>query len=215
MAHVKAPASGGRRQQRSRETRRRIVASAHTLFVVQGYASTTIQQIAERGDVAWQTVYSVFGTKAAILSAVFDIAVAGDDEPVAVLHRPFVQAIAEAPRAADKTRILARHLRGTAERTASVISVIESAATTDPEIAQLWTTLQDQRSRGMGIAAASFAEQGMLRSELDARHAADILWFYTGPWAYRAFVTDRGWTLDEYEGWLAETLRTQLMRDEA
>jgi TetR/AcrR family transcriptional regulator of autoinduction and epiphytic fitness len=160
-------------------------------------------------------VYSVFGTKAAILSAVFDIAVAGDDEPVAVLHRPFVQAIAEASRAADKTRILARHLRETAERTASVISVIESAATTDPEIAQLWTTLQDQRSRGMGIAAASIAEQGMLRSELDARHAADILWFYTGPWAYRAFVTDRGWTLDEYEGWLAETLRTQLMRDEA
>jgi hypothetical protein len=64
-------------------------------------------------------------------------------------------------------------------------------------------------------AAASFAEQGVLRSELDAPHAADILWFYTGPWAYRAFVTDRGWTLDEYEGWLAETLRTQLMRDDA
>ena len=46
----------------------------------QGYAATTIQQIAEQADVAWQTVYSVFGTKAAVLSAVFDVAVAGDDE---------------------------------------------------------------------------------------------------------------------------------------
>lgn len=213
MPDVKAPTSGGRREKRSRETRRRIVAAAHALFVAQGYAATTIQQIAEHGDVAWQTVYSVFGTKAAILSAVFDVAVAGDDEPVAVPDRPFVQAIRETARAEDKARIFARHLRQAAERTATVISVIESAASTDPEIAQLWSTLQDQRLRGMAMATAAFAEQGVLRSELSEPQAADVLWFYTGPWAYRAFVTDRGWTLDQYESWLAATLHSQLLRD--
>ena len=94
MADVKRPAPEGRRQKRARQTRRSILAAAHELFVRQGYARTTIQQIADQADVAWQTVYAVFGGKPAILSAVFDVAVAGDDEPVPVPERPFVRAIA-------------------------------------------------------------------------------------------------------------------------
>jgi TetR/AcrR family transcriptional regulator of autoinduction and epiphytic fitness len=201
---------GGRRQEKTRQTRRRILTAAHELFTRQGYATTTIQQIAERADVAWQTVYSVFRTKPAILSAVFDVAVGGDDEPVAVAERPFVQVIAEAADARDKMRIFARHLRDTGERTADVLGVIESAAGGDPEIATLWRTLQAQRRHGMAMAAADLARQGALRTGSDVDRAADILWLYTGPWAYRAFVIDRGWTLDEYEDWLAATLYTQL-----
>jgi hypothetical protein len=41
--------------------------------------------------------------------------------------------------------------------------------------------------------------------------AADILWLCTGPWAYRSFVSDRGWSLDEYEAWIGDTLYHQLM----
>src|SRR6478752_658798 len=145
MADVKTPAPEGRRQKRARQTRRNILAAAHELFVRQGYARTTIQQIADQADVAWQTVYSVFGNKPAILSAVFDVAVAGDDEPVPVPARPFVQAIKDADDPGEKMRIFARHLRESGIRTAGVLSVIESAATTDPEIAGLWRKLQDQR----------------------------------------------------------------------
>jgi hypothetical protein len=161
--------------------------------------------------VAWQTVYAVFGGKPAILSAVFDVAVAGDDEPVPVPERPFVQAIAEAGDPLAKARIFARHLREAGERIAGVLSVIESAAATDPEIADLWRELQDQRLRGMTMAARDFREQGALRPGLSVGRAADILWLYAGPWAYRSFVTDRGWSLDEYEAWIGDTLYTQLM----
>jgi len=31
-----------------------------------------------------------------------------------------------------------------------------------------------------------------------------ILWPYVGLWTYRVLVTERGWTLDEYEEWLAK-----------
>jgi TetR/AcrR family transcriptional regulator of autoinduction and epiphytic fitness len=202
---------GGRRQQRARETRRRILAAAQSLFEEQGYATTTIQQIAERADVAWQTVYSVFGTKVAILSAVFDVSVAGDDEPVPVAERPFVQRIAEAPEPREKCRIFAAHIAATGKRSGAVQSVIEAAAATDPEIAGLWQSLQNQRIQGMTMAARGFADQGVLRPGMTVDRARDILWFYTGPWAYRAFVTGRGWTLDDYESWLAETLYAQLM----
>ena len=210
MTDVKTAAEG-RRQKKARHTRQRILAAAAELFVRHGYAATTIQQIAEQADVAWQTVYSVFGTKAAILSAVFDVAVAGDDEPIPVAERPFVQAIEDAADPRDKAAIFARHLRESASRTAGVLSVIDSAAATDPEIAALWRTLQEQGLRGMTMAAGGFDEQGVLRPGLTVAHAADILWLYVGPWAYRVLVTERGWTLDEYETWLADTLYTQLM----
>jgi TetR/AcrR family transcriptional regulator, regulator of autoinduction and epiphytic fitness len=208
---VKAAGAEGRRQKKAKQTRRRILAAAAELFTRRGYTATTIQQVAEQADVAWQTVYSVFGTKAAILSAVFDVAVAGDDEPAPVAERPFVQAIRDAADPRDKAGILARHLRESAARTAGVVSVIESAASTDPEIAALWRTLRDQGVRGMTLAARRFQEQGVLRPGLTVTRAADILWLYVGPWAYRVLVTERGWTLDEYEAWLADTLYTQVM----
>ena len=215
MTEVKAAASEGRRQKKARQTRQRILTAAAELFTRQGYTATTVQQIAERADVAWQTVYSVFGTKAAILSAAFDVAVAGDDEPIPVAERPFVQAIRDAADPRDKAGIFARHLRESAARTAGVVSVIESAATTDPEIAALWRKLRDQGVRGMTLAARGFQEQGVLRPGLTVARAADILWLYLGPWSYRVLVTQRGWTPDEYEAWLADTLYTQVMSNGA
>jgi AcrR family transcriptional regulator len=211
VTEVKAAAAEGRRQKKARQTRRRILAAAAELFTRQGYTATTIQQIAEQADVAWQTVYSVFGTKAAILSAAFDVAVAGDDEPIPVAERPFVQAIRDTADPREKAGIFARHLRASAARTAGVVSVIESAATTDPEIAGLWGKLRDQGLRGMTLAAGGFQEQGVLRPGLTVARAADILWLYLGPWSYRVLVAERGWTLDEYEAWLADTLYTQVM----
>jgi TetR/AcrR family transcriptional regulator, regulator of autoinduction and epiphytic fitness len=213
MTEVKAASPQGRRQKRAIQTRRRILAAAADLFDRQGYTTTTIQQIAGQADVAWQTVYSVFGTKAAILSAVFDVAVAGDDDPVPVPERPFVQAIADAADAREKMRIFARRLRETGTRTAGVLNVIDAAASTDPEIAALWRTLRDQSLRGMTLAVTGFAEQGALRPGLSIPRAADILWLLIGPWAYRVLVTERGWTPDEYEAWLADTLYAQLMSD--
>jgi TetR/AcrR family transcriptional regulator, regulator of autoinduction and epiphytic fitness len=213
MADVKAPASGGRRQRRARQTRQRILEAAADLFTAQGYAATTIQQIADHADVAWQTVYAVFGTKAAVLSAVFDVAVAGDDEPVPVAERPFVQAIRAAAEPREKAAIFARHLRESAARTADIMSVIDAAAATDPDVSELWRTLVGQGVRGMTLAATGFRDQGVLRPDLTVARAADILWLYVGPWAYRVLVTERGWTLDEYEEWLARTLYMQLMAD--
>jgi TetR/AcrR family transcriptional regulator, regulator of autoinduction and epiphytic fitness len=211
VTDVKTPAAGGRRQRRARQTRQRILEAAADLFAEQGYAATTMQQIAERADVAWQTVYSVFGTKAAVLSAVFDVAVAGDDEPVPVAERQFVRAITDAADPTDKAAIFARHLRDSAARTAGVMSVIDAAAATDADIAELWRTLVAQGLRGMTLAARAFRDQGVLRPDLTVERAADILWLYVGPWAYRVLVTERGWTLDEYEQWLARTLYEQLM----
>jgi TetR/AcrR family transcriptional regulator, regulator of autoinduction and epiphytic fitness len=206
-----ASESSGRRARRALETRRRIRSAARDLFVEQGYTATTMQQIAANADVAWQTVYSVFGTKAAILSEVFDVTVAGDDEPIPLAERPFVQDIADAKEPHDKARIFAAHLREANARTAGIQSVIESAAATDAEMATLWNSLMEQLVRGMTMAVTALRKQGALRADLTIKQAADRLWWYAGPWAYRGLVVTRGWSLDEFESWLAETIYTQIM----
>ena len=50
-----------------------------------------------------------------------------------------------------------------------------------------------------------------LRSDLDAGRAAAILLALAQPGVYRELVEESGWSPDEYEAWLAETLKEQLL----
>lgn len=59
----------GRRERHKLEIYRRIHAAAVALFRRQGYDATTIEQIAERADVARGTVFNYFSTKESLLDA--------------------------------------------------------------------------------------------------------------------------------------------------
>jgi len=59
----------GLRERKKRETRTRIVATAFDLFQSRGYDQTTLQQIAERAEVAPRTVSNYFAQKADLLVA--------------------------------------------------------------------------------------------------------------------------------------------------
>ena len=76
------------RQEQARQTRREVLAAAKALFLERGYAATTMADVAAEAGVAVQTVYSAVGGKAALLKAVFDTTIVGDDERVPVSGRP-------------------------------------------------------------------------------------------------------------------------------
>lgn len=82
---------------RERRTRRRIIAAAAELFLDQGYGATTLDQVAGRAGVAVQTVYFHFGNKATLLKEALDVAAVGDDKPVALLDRPWLQEVTAEP----------------------------------------------------------------------------------------------------------------------
>ena len=67
--HTTGPASVGRRERRVAATRQAITAAARDLFDAQGYAETTLDQIAERADVAPRTLFRYFESKEALLFA--------------------------------------------------------------------------------------------------------------------------------------------------
>src|SRR3954447_6569818 len=78
------------REDQAKQTRRAILDAAGTLFVDPGYAATPLTAVAAEAGVAVQTVYKTFGSKKALLSALVDVTVAGDDEPVPMAARRFV-----------------------------------------------------------------------------------------------------------------------------
>src|SRR5437588_8072178 len=123
--------SSGKKGERSRQTRRRILQAACELFVDQGYGATTVQGIAERAGVAVQTVYFAFGNKPSLLKELVDVTIAGDDEPIPTMRRAwFLDALA-----ADTAEAhLRAHVRGTVgvlQRVAPIMDVLRAAAAQD------------------------------------------------------------------------------------
>lgn len=199
------------RTEKAQATRRRMREAALRLFRDQGYAATAMQAIAEEAGVAVQTLYFTFGTKRALLSEIFDIAIAGDEEPVATLDRPHVQALMDDHDPITQLRGQARITRLIYERLAPVLGVIRGAATADPDLAELWEANIKQRATVMERMITALAAKTPLRKGIDQAAAIDIALALQGPELYDFLAGRRGWSPDQYEHWLADALISQLL----
>lgn len=185
--------------------------AALRLFREHGYAATPMQAIAEEAGVAVQTLYFTFGTKRALLSEIFDMAIAGDEEPVATLDRPHVQALMDNPDPVAQLRGQARITRHVYGRLAPALEVVRGAATADPDLADLWETSLKQRATVMERMMTALAGKTQLREGVDHATAVDIALALQGPELYDFLVGRRCWSPDQYEHWLADALISQLL----
>ena len=159
MADVKGP-PGQARKDRAKATRRRIVDCAYRLFCDKGYASTTMESIADASGVAVQTVYYVFRTKAQLLQEVIEVAAAGQHDPLPVMQRPWMQ---EALTTSDAARSLALNVEHGVDiyaRVAPLGPAVQMAASLDPDIETYWRAIADGRRRGMSQLVAHLAASG-------------------------------------------------------
>ena len=163
---------GTRRAEQARATRRRIIGQAARLFAEQGYAATTLDQIAAAADVAVQTVYFHFRNKATVLKEVVDVLAAGDDEPVPVLDRPWVRRMREEPDGARALAIWLRNTRAIFGRVAPVMKIVRDAAGSDPQMAAQWQTSLAQRYAAQRAVVQQLADKGALRPDLIVDRAA-------------------------------------------
>ncbi|ACZ87227.1 TetR/AcrR family transcriptional regulator [Streptosporangium roseum] len=203
----------GKRAQKAQETRRRILAAALELFVQDGYGATNLQDVADRAGVAVQTIYFVFGNKRALLKELVDVTIAGDDEPVATMDRPWYAAALAAGTARD---MLCAYVAGTSvvlERVAPIGRVLEAAVASDPEVAALWPHDVDPRYVVQQGAAGVLVGKPGARMGVSAEEAADLLYGLLSPELYLLFVQERGWPRERWERWVGETLCAQLCAD--
>jgi AcrR family transcriptional regulator len=207
---VKRSYSSAKRDAQARETRRSILDASHELFVANGYAATTIQAIAERADVAVQTVYAVFGNKRELLRQLIESAITGDDETVPINERAEAQAIAAEPDSRRRAEMDAAMSRSITERVAPILRVAAEAAASDPELAAMMDVVKATRREEMKAAARIMAGPDGLR--VTREEAAATLYVLYSPHVADMLMGDYGWSAKRYEKWLARMILETVIR---
>jgi AcrR family transcriptional regulator len=182
------------------ETRERICVAAEELFLVKGYARTSIGSVAKAAGVGEATVYLAFENKPALLNAVILRAVQDNDSRD-------LEEISEA----KPEDLLSRFAAGQAavlERAASLIALGESATRMDAEL----RPFRDRAQRNLRAAFRSIAEQldagGLLR--VDVEVAADTIYAISSETTYLRMTEGAGMPTERYGRWLDETLTAAL-----
>ncbi|MEV4002266.1 helix-turn-helix domain-containing protein [Actinomadura sp. NPDC049753] len=198
------------RDRRARQTRQAIVAAANRLFAERGYAATSLADIAKDAEVARPTAFAAFGSKAALLREVVDQALAGDDEPVPVAERPWFRPVLEGTTPEAVVNAYAEVCRLIGGRAAEIFEVVRRAADEGPEPAELWETMQRNRRIGAAMVVDRIESLGPASHNLGHERAVDVVWLFNDPSHYRALVTTRGWSPEDYTAWLSGQLRHAL-----
>jgi len=202
-----------RRQAQAAQTRADVLAAAHDLFLQRGYAGTTLTAVARAAGVVVETIYRGFGSKAGLFKAVVEAAVAGgaDRAQIPVEQRSAVRAVIDET---DPGRQLDRYTAtqpAIHTRIGPLMRVLTGAAASDAELAGVQQEMEDFRLAGLGRFAALLADRGALRPDLSVNHARDIIWTLCSHATYDQLVNQRGWTPQQYQTWLAATLRHTLL----
>src|SRR5580704_9014932 len=168
-----APQSGRRpyrsplRQAKARRTRARILEAATQLFRTQGYAGTTVAAVAAAAEVSVAAVELAFPTKPDLLKAAIDVAIAGDDEPMPVLERPWAVAARAAPGAKAFLDAVATILVPAAERPVAPAHAALEGPGSDDRLFPLAAQLSAERAVSSCLIDAALTEKTPLRAGLD------------------------------------------------
>jgi len=210
MSDVKRPYDVTSRQEQARARRQRVVLAARDLFERDGYRRTTVVGIAAAAEVSPEMVYKTFGSKAALAKAVFDVALAGDDEPVPIRERPAMAAIRAEP---DVRRQIALFVEGLVERlgrSARIQVMVRDGRHVDESLQPVWDQLVEEGITGMRMLGRRLLDTGQLRAGLDLDEVTDLLWNYLAIDHYERLVLTRGWSTARYQEWLTRAITTAL-----
>lgn len=210
MTDVKRNYDASRRQAQADASRARVLAVARARLLRDGYAATTIADIAADAGVAAKTVAKQFGNKPGLVKAVFDAALVGDGEAGPLADREHIAAIHAEPDARRKLERFAEALTAMLPRTAPIQLLLREAAT-DGELSDVWAGIKAGRLAGMTNVAQNLASGRHLRKGVTAEHARDILWAYSAPELFELLVGERGWTHKRYAQFLTDALCAALL----
>lgn len=201
--------SARRGRPRDEAARAQVLASATELFTAAGYAATTVADVARHAGVAVQTIYSAFGSKPGLLAAAHDVAVAGDDDPLPLLERPWLAAMLASDSAAAGVTLAVEYLTASSARLAPLYAVIQSASS-DPAVAEVLAELRRQRHTFSVTFADQLATLPDVRPDVDRARLADIAYALICVEGHEMLVTECGWSLARWREWIGATLLREL-----
>ena len=193
------------RARQAAETRRSVIDAALLLFREHGWTATTLPMIARAAGVSVDTIYSTFGTKSALLLAVVEVAIVGDDEEAPMAERPDFAAFAQGRRP-ERLRTGVRYTMDVYERSVPVLDTLREAAASD-EAARARLAQYDQDRRDL-IAAGMALILGADPSD----EVVDAVWALVSPEVYTYLIAGRGWSKDRVEDWFVDLTKAAITR---
>jgi AcrR family transcriptional regulator len=200
------------RAERARATKLRIAVAAYTLFCERGYAGTTMADVAHGAGVAVQTVYFAFHTKRALLSAAYDYAVQGPDDPLPPEEQPWYGQMIAASSVSKAVRLMVAGVGDMLRRATPLDTIVRANADLDPDIARVRALHERMRAQGYREILDILRAKAPLRTGLTRDRATQLLLLYVGVDVYRVLVSDFGWIHDEWVDWTVATVKEQLFR---
>ena len=210
MTKVKRSYDASGRREQARARRLAVVLAARELFERDGFRPTTIVAIAAHAGVSAENVYKGFGSKAALAKAVFDLVIAGDDEPVPVADRPAMKALRDEPDVSSKIAMFTEGLAQRQARSARVQILIRDGRHVDDSLVPVWAKLNEEGLRGMTMLGRHLLDTGHLRRGISLDEVRDVLWNYLAIDTYERLVLTQGWPVQRYSRWLAHTITSAI-----
>jgi AcrR family transcriptional regulator len=179
------------------ETRRAIITAATRLFREHGWTATTFPMIAAEAGTAVDTIYSTFGTKSALMMAVVDVAIVGDDDDTAMVDRPEFALFAKGRRT-ERLRTGVHFTVGVFQRSVPILKALQEAAASD-EPARARLAQYDEDRRNVTAAGLALILGGDVTDDV-----IDAVWVLVCPEVFVYLTEGRGWSVGKTEAWLVE-----------
>ena len=139
-----------------------------------------------------------------------DITIAGDDTPLAVLERDWVNDARHEPNRARQLRLIVEGASRIAARTAPLKEILRDAAATEAAARELIHEDHERRHRTHEGLVDVLIEHRRLRTGIDRRRAVDTFFALVNSTMYELLVTQQGWTLPEWQAWNADVIEREL-----
>ncbi|WP_280469468.1 TetR/AcrR family transcriptional regulator [Nocardia brasiliensis] len=195
------------REDAARRTRDIVVRAAMQVFAERGYAGATIDQIANCAGVSRPTVFAA-GNKAQLFALARQYVDNDGDGAEADSTMTQILEIDDPRRLLER---FATHTAAIMRRARPLQGVLEQAAGTDPELAELLKSTQQQLLETAGSVVAAVAATRSLRRGISRRAAIDVLWLQLQYTNYQRLVDERGWSHREFERWHATAMIATLL----
>jgi AcrR family transcriptional regulator len=196
------PYHAPRRTAAAAQTREAILHAAKGQFEAHGWAATTVAAVAAGAAVSPKTVQALFGTKATLLAAAVDYAIAGDVAEVPVIARESARTVESAPDAATMLDRHASHVAALNARSAGLAWAVESAARSSQLVTGLWEQMTAKRRFGAHWAATTLLTKSGHRPGLTLEQAERDFVIAMDWGTYRTLTGELGLTPGQIRDWI-------------
>jgi len=195
------------RKQQAQATRSRILEASRRLLARGTYSTLTMADIAAEAGVAYQTVYSIFGTKVRLAEALVEGGFAHIPDALRMFDAMF-----ESPDPEQWFRTASRATRRILEPCADLARFIRESG--DPGL--LADYQRREQTRYVAIARSGLVDRLVKSSRLSAQlspsEAVAVIWAMSSADLYNQLVFGQKWSPARYEEWLADTLMKAVLK---